>query len=397
MASFLYITEADLSIDNGEGVNEREFVRALLLNHGDELICVAPAPMYPDNFHDSRIMYAPRAHRRNPVRYGLHMYGLWRLIRRLERTHKLAAIIFRLGAIPVVPLLRSYRSSPSVIIKYLGGNPERRTLRLVILSWLRTPMYRAIAQRAAAADTPSGTLAKWANEHLQVSPDRLEVIPFGANLDLFHPGDGVEQRKRLGLDPAARVIVYVGAMSSIRHVDLLIEGFAALVHNGELRDARLLLVGGGPDLHALEALATASGVIDRVLFTGPVGYNRVPALLQASDVAVDLSRVPIDLRSGQTWASYSQKIAQYLAVGLPVVAWDIPDNRFLAESDIGRLVKDEAPATLARVLMSTLDQVDIRAGTWSEAVRRYAVAELSQPALAARRIQMWQRVTEQFR
>jgi glycosyltransferase involved in cell wall biosynthesis len=397
MAKFLYITEADLSVDNGEGVNEREFVRALLVNHADETICVAPAPMYPDNFHDARIVYAPRARRRNPVGYGLHMYGLWRLIRKLEGTNKLAAIIFRLGAIPVVPWLRTLRSGPPVIIKYLGGNPERRTLKLVILSWFRTPMYRSIAQRVAAADTPSVTLAHWASERLRMPPNRLKVIPFGANVDLFYPGDGFEERKRLGLDPAARVIVYVGAMSSIRHVDLLIKAFASLVHNREWSDARLLLVGGGPERHGLEALAAESGVIDRVLFTGPVGYDRVPALLRASDVAVDLSRVPIELGTGRTWASYSQKIAQYLAVGLPVVAWDIPDNRFLAERDIGRLVENEAPATLASVLMSTLEQVDLRAGAWGEAVRRYAVAELSQPELAARRIQMWHRVTEQLR
>lgn len=394
MATFLYITEADLSVDNGEGINEREFVRALLHNHQDEVLCVAPEPVSPETFHDPRIVYAPAARRRNPVRYGHHMYRLWRLIRSLQEAHEVSAIVFRLGAIPVVPWLRALCPHPPVILKYLGGNPERRTPKLVLLSLVRTPLYRAIARRIAAADTPSVTLAEWVRENLGVDGDRLAVIPFGTDLERFRPGPASEERVRLGLDPSARVIAYVGAMSSIRHVDLLIEGFARLVREPEMCDARLLLVGGGGEREGLEALAARLAVGDRVVFTGPVGYERVPGLLRASDVAVDLSRVPIPLRHGRAWASYSQKIAQYLAVGLPVVAWEMEDNRFLADHDVGRLLAAADPAELADVFRRTLDAVVERGAGWTETIRAYAEAELSQPSLVGRRVRMWRRVAK---
>ena len=54
---FIYITEYDISIDNGPGINEREFVKSLYKELKEQIVCVIPSPAYPKKYFDSRIKY----------------------------------------------------------------------------------------------------------------------------------------------------------------------------------------------------------------------------------------------------------------------------------------------------------------------------------------------------
>ena len=65
---FVYLTEVDISVDNGPGINEREFVSALLRRHRDEVVCVLPEPQRPEVFYDAGIRYVA-AHHRQPLKY----------------------------------------------------------------------------------------------------------------------------------------------------------------------------------------------------------------------------------------------------------------------------------------------------------------------------------------
>ena len=56
-AHFAYVTEVDVSVDNGRGINEREFVKILLEDYADEVTCVLPEPEFPRNFSDPAIRY----------------------------------------------------------------------------------------------------------------------------------------------------------------------------------------------------------------------------------------------------------------------------------------------------------------------------------------------------
>src|SRR5690606_38269866 len=135
-------------------------------------------------------------------------------------------------------------------------------------------------RRVVAADTPSGPLSEWTQEKLGIAPARLQVVPFGANVELFRPGDAKTARSLLGLDSDVQVVGYTGALSSIRHVDLLIEAFSRLVSERGKESLRLLLVGDGAERAERELLAKRLGVGDCVRFAGTVRYEHVPRLLQ---------------------------------------------------------------------------------------------------------------------
>jgi glycosyltransferase involved in cell wall biosynthesis len=132
---------------------------------------------------------------------------------------------------------------------------------------------------------------------------RVEVIPNGLDLERFQPVDSEEQRRtirdRLGLDPAAELLLFLGGVLNHRKgVDVLADAWPRVA--AERPAARLVLVGPqadelkpqGPQAAFLEgvrrSLASAPGGLDRVVFTGPV--DNVQDYLRAADVFVFPSR-----------------------------------------------------------------------------------------------------------
>jgi glycosyltransferase involved in cell wall biosynthesis len=97
----------------------------------------------------------------------------------------------------------------------------------------------------------------------------------------------------------------------------------ALLEDPALAAARLTIVGDGASRAELEAaVAARPGLAERVRFTGRVAHARVPELLADADVAVDPAPgTPLNHRSTMI------KIAEYLAAGLPVVAYDLVETR----------------------------------------------------------------------
>jgi glycosyltransferase involved in cell wall biosynthesis len=106
---------------------------------------------------------------------------------------------------------------------------------------------------------------------------KLRVVHCGVDLD--------EYRFRL---PAVRSandpvsILSVGRLVPDKGQALLIEALSQLRTNGV--DARLTLVGGGPDRGRLEQLSHLIGVADHVSFTGPRGQGDLPALFAEHDI-----------------------------------------------------------------------------------------------------------------
>ena len=112
-------------------------------------------------------------------------------------------------------------------------------------------------------------------------------------------------------------LAYLGAVSSQDGVGGLAPVLARVCTAGNV-DARLTIIGDGDARAPLEQLFADHGVADRVTFTGWVPSVRVPELLRAADACVDPApATDVNERSTMT------KIAEYLALGKPVVAYDL--------------------------------------------------------------------------
>jgi len=136
------------------------------------------------------------------------------------------------------------------------------------------------------------------------NPARVFVVPNGVNTGLFAP-DGLNARRRLGLDVEQRVVLFVGVLTPGKRADVLIEALRELGP-----EWRLVLVGRGPEEAGLRRLAAAEGTADRVRFLGYVPYPEMPALYRSADV----------LALPSAYEGCPKVVLEAMACGVPVAA-----------------------------------------------------------------------------
>ncbi|MER2604302.1 MAG: glycosyltransferase [Siculibacillus sp.] len=138
-----------------------------------------------------------------------------------------------------------------------------------------------------------------------VARDRIASVPTGIDTDLYAPADKAASRAALGLAPTGRLIGTVATLRSWKGHSFLIDAFARL----DEPDARLVIVGDGPQEENLRARIAALGLGERVLLAGR--RDDVPTWLAAFDQFVLAS-----------WANEGvpQAILQALASELPILS-----------------------------------------------------------------------------
>ncbi len=117
-------------------------------------------------------------------------------------------------------------------------------------------------------------------------------------------------------------LMYVGAISVQDGVEAVALIMAALRAASPSLDPRLTVVGDGDRRAALEAELDRYGVRERVTITGWVASEHVPELLRTADICIEPAPAT-ELNRCSTMT----KIAEYLALGRPVVAYDMKESR----------------------------------------------------------------------
>lgn len=162
-----------------------------------------------------------------------------------------------------------------------------------------------VAVSAAVADRLRG---------LGVRNQRIHLMPNGVDAQHFRfdPTARVAARARLGLPAGAFVVGGVGRLLPGKRFDAAVRAVAAVP------DARLLLVGDGPELPALRRLAVRLDAADRVRLLG----ERDGAVAAAGDRPADLPGLlaAMDvLVSPSAEEAFGLAAVEALAAGLPVL------------------------------------------------------------------------------
>src|SRR5688572_17486018 len=142
----------------------------------------------------------------------------------------------------------------------------------------------------------------------------------------------------------AFVIGFVGTLKAWHGLTTLIDSFAKAVD--EIPEARLLIVGEGPDKEQLDRAIGARNLESRVHFTGAVPPESVPELLASMDVAV----APYPLLSNFYFSPL--KLYEYMAAGLPIVASRIGQvEEVIQHGETGMLVPPGDAVAMAQCLI----------------------------------------------
>lgn len=162
---------------------------------------------------------------------------------------------------------------------------------------------------------------KIAIERGGMSPDRVFVVRSGPDLSRLKQVPPVDHWK----NGRRYMVGYVGVMGDQEGVDLLIDAAHHIVYNLKRTDVQFCLVGGGPSLEKLKALTIERGLGDFITFTGRAPDQDLFEVLSTMDVGVNPDRV-----NTMNDKSTMNKIMEYMALGKPMVQFDVTEGRFSA-------------------------------------------------------------------
>jgi glycosyltransferase involved in cell wall biosynthesis len=163
------------------------------------------------------------------------------------------------------------------------------------------------------------------------------LVPIGVNCGQFSSPDPHKiqiLQNQWRIKPKERILIYVGTLSG-RNLSILIHAFKRVTEHHE--GVRLFLVGEGEEKEKLHRLVARLDISDRVVFTGYLAYQLVPAFLKLAQIAI--SPIPKnDIYNIQP----PLKTLEYIASGLPIIATDTVANRiFIKDGVNGILVSDD--------------------------------------------------------
>lgn len=170
-----------------------------------------------------------------------------------------------------------------------------------------------------------------------LAPEDVFVVRNGPDLNTF---------KLVPPKPALKygkpfLVGYVGTMSIQEGLDILLD-VAQHIKNLGRRDIHFTCVGGGPGLPELRKMIVDKNLQDIVNFTGRVSDEDLLQILSTADVCVNPDK-PCEMNDISTMI----KIMEYMALGKPIVQFDLKEGRFSAQnaslySDVNNQVPDFA-------------------------------------------------------
>jgi glycosyltransferase involved in cell wall biosynthesis len=213
-------------------------------------------------------------------------------------------------------------------VKYIfdhhDANPElylskydKKGVFYKIQVWLEKMTYRfsdvvmATNQSYAQLATTRGGLA----------PEDVFVVRNGPDLDTFKAVPPIPALKH----GKAYLVGYVGNMSIQEGLDILLDVALHIKNSGRL-DVHFTCVGGGPGLAGLRQMVKDKNVEDIVNFTGRVSDQELLEVLSTADVCVNPDK-PCEMNDISTMI----KIMEYMALGKPIVQFDLKEGRFSAQ------------------------------------------------------------------
>lgn len=227
--------------------------------------------------------------------------------------------------------------------------------KLTLIPRILRSLERWVAKRAERVVVPSKYLGKiisaWGVPHKTIS-----VIYNGIE-EMHDTGNKSVLRGLLKFH--GKLIVSVGRLVPWKGFDTLIRALPRL--REKFPDLKLLIIGAGPDLHALETVAENVGVADAVIFTGGLERDIVIRYVRASDVFV----------LNTAYEGFSHLILESLAIGVPVVTTRVGGNvEVIDHGKNGYLVKHNDVEGLCSYTSALLGDATLRANIVASGKRR---------------------------
>ncbi|MBE9179732.1 glycosyltransferase family 4 protein [Oculatella sp. LEGE 06141] len=181
-------------------------------------------------------------------------------------------------------------------------------------------------------------------------PERVFVVRSAPDLARFRllPPNPIYRQGRTHL------VGYMGVMGEPEGVDYLLRAIQYITQTKQRRDIHFMLIGSGPAVEKLKALAIALGLSEFVEFTGFQMGDSLLERLSSCDVCVEPSPT-----STYNENCTMNKILEYMALGKPIVQFELREGRRSAE-DASLYATPNDEVELAEKILELLDDPGLR-------------------------------------
>lgn len=267
-------------------------------------------------------------------------------------TFALISVPFKLAGIRFV--FDHHDLSPEMYDARFEGDSSRLVRRVLLL------MERITFRLADHVIATNDSYRRIAIERGKVSPEGVTVVRNGPELDRVKPTPPDPQLR----DRAGAILGYVGQMGPQDGVDHLVRAVHHLVHDFGRHDLLCVIMGTGEALDGLRSLVSELDLDRYVELTGVVSDQQLMSWLSTADVCV----VP-DPSNPFTDRSTMVKMSEYMALGKPIVAYDLPEHRVTAQ-EAALYACPNDPWALAKSVDELLEDPDRQAAMSSFGRRR---------------------------
>jgi glycosyltransferase involved in cell wall biosynthesis len=346
----------DLGLCGGVGTFNYELAEALI-ERGVELLVIArrgASSVDEDIRAHVRELYGPDIPPRDVFFYLSNAHAITEVIKRFKPD----VIHDASGGLGFLPWLSRY----APVVTTVHGSPLLDDLRVKYGSfrdWLRLKLYqyshrvpsnllnlfgRADIRKAVFVSKTclADTLMRLEPRARGLLRAKSTVIYNGLSLERVGEATGPSG------DCNEHDVVFMGRLAEYKGVDRLIRAFSHV--SRELRDAKLHVVGSGPDADRLKALSSRLGMEKRVVFHGWLRRDRALKILASSALLVHPS----------LYESFGYVIVEAYALGKPVIAHRAPYSRELVEEmGAGLTVNTFDEEEFSKALLALLTDGDL--------------------------------------
>lgn len=155
-----------------------------------------------------------------------------------------------------------------------------------------------------------------------MEPEKVYVVRSGPNLErlkIIPPINALKCGRKF-------LVGYVGVMGKQEGIDYLLRSANYIIHTLKRTDIHFGLVGGGTELVEMEKYAQELSIDDYVTFTGRVSDEEMLQMLNTADVCANP-----DVANEMNDKSTMNKVMEYMALGKPMVQFDLTEGRYSAQ------------------------------------------------------------------
>jgi 1,2-diacylglycerol 3-alpha-glucosyltransferase len=190
-------------------------------------------------------------------------------------------------------------------------------------------------RKADCIIAPSKKTEKYLKYRCGIKNKPIYIIPTGIDIDPFNPSNFTNEaknnlKKSIGVNENDKVVLFIGRIGEEKSIDQVLSAMPEVFKT--LPDTKFVLVGDGPAKDSLREQAIKLGISDKIIFTGPIPWEKIALYYSIGDVFVNAS----------TTETQGLTFIEAMASGVPVVAKYAHNlAEFIHHNENGLLVRFE--------------------------------------------------------